>query len=44
MKTGYETAGMSAQEEEFYALCQAILSRLERICDLLERQGSVRPG
>ena len=41
MKTGYEMSGMSACEEEFYKLLEM---KLDRIIELLERQGSVRPG
>ena len=44
MKTGYETAGMSAQEEEFYTMAEEISEKLSRIIDLLEKQGRVRAG
>jgi hypothetical protein len=44
MKTGYEKAGMSAQEEEFYDLGILLCQKLDRIIDLLERQGSLRAG
>jgi predicted deacetylase len=44
MKSGYEKAGMSAQEEEFYTMAEEISAKLSRIIELLERQGAVRPG
>jgi hypothetical protein len=44
MKTGYEKSGMTAQEGAFYDMASEISLKLDRIIQLLERQGSVRPG
>jgi hypothetical protein len=44
IKTGYEKGGMSASEETFYDMMDEISDKLGRIIELLERQGSLRPG
>lgn len=39
-----EKLGMSATEQSYYDVATTISEKLDRIIELLERQGSIRPG
>ncbi len=44
MKTGWEKVGMTDKEQAFYELILELADKLDRVIDILERQGAVRPG